>query len=111
VLPEGPYRDSSYCTEERVRHIDHSYSTAERPPGSRGDAGRPERGAGVRSVVKMSDVPMTSPRRSGTTWRNAGQRSARSSLDNCYSDYATTNAQQLMDLLSSANVTVVPPQS
>ena len=31
VLPEGPYRDSSDCTEERVRHVDHSYSIAERP--------------------------------------------------------------------------------
>jgi uncharacterized protein YecE (DUF72 family) len=31
-------------------------------------------------------------------------------MNNCYSDYATTNAQQLTDLLSSANVPVVPPQ-
>jgi hypothetical protein len=38
VLPAGPYRDSSDCTQERVRHVDHSSSIAERPPGSRGDA-------------------------------------------------------------------------
>jgi hypothetical protein len=37
------------------------------------------------------------------------QRSARWLLDNCYSDYAVTNAQQFMDLLSSANVPVAPP--
>jgi len=38
VLPEGPYRDPSSYAEERVRHLDHLYSIAERPPGSRGDA-------------------------------------------------------------------------
>ena len=27
MLPEGPYRDSGYCTQERVRHLDHSYSS------------------------------------------------------------------------------------
>jgi uncharacterized protein YecE (DUF72 family) len=32
-------------------------------------------------------------------------------LNNCYSDYAVVNARQLMDLLSSANADVVPPQS
>jgi hypothetical protein len=25
VLPQGPYRDSSDNTEERLRHLDHSY--------------------------------------------------------------------------------------
>jgi hypothetical protein len=39
-----------------------------------------------------------------------GQRCAFWQLDNCYSDYATTNAQQLMDLLNAADVEVVPPQ-
>jgi hypothetical protein len=64
------------------------------------------RGASVHSVVKMSDVPITSPRRFGPTCKDAGQRSAESSLDNCYRDYAVNNAQQFIDLLSSANVPV-----
>jgi hypothetical protein len=34
------------------------------------------------------------------------QRSARWRLDNCYSDYAVTNAQQFIDLLNSATVPV-----
>jgi len=38
------------------------------------------------------------------------QHSAQSRLDNCYSDYAVTNAQQLMDLLNAADVEAVPPQ-
>jgi hypothetical protein len=38
------------------------------------------------------------------------QRSARWRLDNCYSDYAVSNAQQLADLLDAADVEVVPPQ-
>jgi hypothetical protein len=42
--------------------------------------------------------------------RFPAQRSARWRLDNCYSDYATTNAQQFMDLLGGADVPVVPPQ-
>ena len=29
MLSEGPYRDSSDCAEERVRHVDHSDSIAE----------------------------------------------------------------------------------
>jgi hypothetical protein len=40
-------------------------------------------------------VPITSPRRSGTTCENAGQRSAQSSVDNCHSDDAVTNAAEL----------------
>jgi uncharacterized protein YecE (DUF72 family) len=32
-------------------------------------------------------------------------------MNNCYSDYAVTNAQQFMDVLNSADVPVVPPQS
>jgi uncharacterized protein YecE (DUF72 family) len=39
-----------------------------------------------------------------------GAREVHALMNNCYSDYATTNAQQLIDLLSSANVPVVPPQ-
>src|SRR5215211_7305920 len=35
MLPQGPYRDASYRTEERVAH---SYSVPDWPPGSRGDA-------------------------------------------------------------------------
>jgi uncharacterized protein YecE (DUF72 family) len=31
-------------------------------------------------------------------------------MNNCYQDYAVNNAQQLMDLLNSADVDVVPPQ-
>jgi hypothetical protein len=46
----------------------------------------------------------------GADLRFPAQRSPQWRLDNCYSDYAVTNAQQLMDLLSSANVPVVPPQ-
>jgi uncharacterized protein YecE (DUF72 family) len=32
-------------------------------------------------------------------------------MNNCYSDYAVTNAQQFMDVLNGADVPVVPPQS
>jgi uncharacterized protein YecE (DUF72 family) len=32
-------------------------------------------------------------------------------MNNCYSDYAVTNAQQFMDALNGADVPVVPPQS
>jgi uncharacterized protein YecE (DUF72 family) len=39
-----------------------------------------------------------------------GAREIHALMNNCYSDYATTNAQQLMDLLSSADVPVVAPQ-
>src|SRR5215216_3720524 len=35
MLPQEPYRDASYRTEERVAH---SYSVPDWPPGSRGDA-------------------------------------------------------------------------
>lgn len=52
------------------------------------------------------DVPITSLRRSGSTWENAGQRSAQSSVDNCFSDNAVRNAGQLLDLLNSADVSV-----
>jgi uncharacterized protein YecE (DUF72 family) len=40
-----------------------------------------------------------------------GAREVHVLMNNCYQDYATTNAQQFMDLLSSANADVVPPQS
>jgi uncharacterized protein YecE (DUF72 family) len=39
-----------------------------------------------------------------------GAREVHALMNNCYSDYATTNAQQFMDLLSSADVPVAPPQ-
>jgi uncharacterized protein YecE (DUF72 family) len=39
-----------------------------------------------------------------------GAREVHALMNNCYSDYATTNAQQLMDLLNSADVPVVPPK-
>jgi uncharacterized protein YecE (DUF72 family) len=39
-----------------------------------------------------------------------GAREVHALMNNCYSDYATTNAQQLMDLLNSADVEVTPPQ-
>jgi hypothetical protein len=55
------------------------------------------------------DVPITSLRRSGSTWENAGQRSVQSSVDNCFRDQAVTNASQLADLLSSADVPVAAP--
>jgi hypothetical protein len=38
-----------------------------------------------------------------------GQHSAWWRLHNCYSDYAVTNASQLMDLLRGADVSVAPP--
>jgi hypothetical protein len=41
--------------------------------------------------------------------RNAGQRSARSCVVNCYRDQAVTNARQLADLLSGADASVVGP--
>jgi hypothetical protein len=43
------------------------------------------------------------------TCGDAGQHSARSSLDNCFRDQAVTNARQLADLLTSADATVVAP--
>ena len=39
-----------------------------------------------------------------------GAREVHALMNNCYADYATTNAQQLMDLLNAADVEVVPPQ-
>jgi hypothetical protein len=56
------------------------------------------------------DVRINSAERSTLTCVFPGQRGAWWRLDNCYSDYATTNAQQLIDLLNSTNVPVVPPQ-
>jgi hypothetical protein len=41
--------------------------------------------------------------------RFPAERSAQWRLDNCYWDQAVTNAAQLADLLSSADVPVVPP--
>jgi hypothetical protein len=32
-------------------------------------------------------------------------------MNNCYSDYAVTNAKQFTDLLSSADVTVATPNA
>jgi hypothetical protein len=42
--------------------------------------------------------------------RFAAQHSAEWCLDSCYSDYATTNAQQVHELLGDADVPMVPPQ-
>ena len=42
ALPQGPYRDSAFCAEQRLGYINHSYSIAEKPPGPRGDALRRE---------------------------------------------------------------------
>ena len=38
-----------------------------------------------------------------------GAREVHVLMNNCYSDYAVTNAQQFMDLLSSADAPVMPP--
>jgi uncharacterized protein YecE (DUF72 family) len=38
-----------------------------------------------------------------------GAREVHVLMNNCYSDYAVTNAQQFMDLLNSADVPVAPP--
>jgi hypothetical protein len=54
-----------------------------------------------------SHVPITSAECSGSTCGNAGQRSAWPSVDNCWRDHAVTNARQLADLLSSADLSVV----
>ena len=43
------------------------------------------------------------------TCENEGQRSAQSSVDNCYRDQAVTNAAQFAGLLNSADVSVMPP--
>ncbi len=40
-----------------------------------------------------------------------GAREVHVLMNNCYSDYAVTNARQFMDLLNSADVPVAPPQS
>jgi hypothetical protein len=56
------------------------------------------------------DVRITFAERSPLSCVFPGQRSASSRLDNCFSDHAVRNARQLMDLLNSANVDVVPPQ-
>jgi uncharacterized protein YecE (DUF72 family) len=40
-----------------------------------------------------------------------GAREVHVLMNNCYSDYAVTNAAQLAGLLSSADVPVVPPQA
>jgi len=39
----------------------------------------------------------------------AGQHSARRLTDNCYSDYAQRNAQQLMSLLTGEDTDLVEP--
>jgi len=39
-----------------------------------------------------------------------GRHGARSSLDNCYEDYAVRNGKQLADLLSDTDLQVVTPQ-
>jgi hypothetical protein len=66
--------------------------------------------AGVLIPVKPeSDVPITTATRSGATCEDAGQHSAQSSVDNCFRDQAVTNARQLADLLSGADVPVVGP--
>jgi hypothetical protein len=41
------------------------------------------------------------------TFVSPAQHSARSSVDNCFRDQAVTNARQLVDLLSSADMPVV----
>lgn len=56
------------------------------------------------------DVQINIAERSVLSCVFPAQRSAQWGLDNCYQDHAVTNAQQLMDLLSSADVDVVPPQ-
>ena len=56
------------------------------------------------------DVPITSAKRSGLTCKDAGQHSVRSCVDNCYRDQAVTNARQLADLLSEAEVPLVAPE-
>jgi hypothetical protein len=55
-----------------------------------------------------TDVPINIAVRIVPTCGNAGQYSAWPSVDNCHSDDAVTNAVQLVGLLSSADVPVVP---
>jgi hypothetical protein len=60
--------------------------------------------------AKPGDVPITSTERSRAACEDVGEHSARSSVDNCYRDYAVNNAQQFMDLLKSADVPVAEPK-
>jgi hypothetical protein len=69
----------------------------------------PQPGRACAAYRRDIDVPITSPRRSESTWGNAGQRSAQSSVDNCHSDDAVINAGQLADLLAGADASVVGP--
>ena len=57
----------------------------------------------------LVDVRITFAGRSLMTGVFPVQHSARSGVDNCYRDQAVTNAAQLADLLSSADVPVVDP--
>jgi hypothetical protein len=53
------------------------------------------------------DVLINIAERSVLSCAFPAQRSARSSVDNCWRDQAVTNARQLADLLSNADLSVV----
>jgi hypothetical protein len=55
------------------------------------------------------DVLINIAERSVLSCAFPAQRSARSSVDNCFGDQAVTNAAQLADLLSGADTPVVAP--
>jgi hypothetical protein len=57
----------------------------------------------------LIDVRINSAERSELTCVSPGQHGALWRLDNCYSDYAVTNARQLADLLRGAHGSVVSP--
>ena len=57
----------------------------------------------------MIDVRITIAEQSPVTCVFPVQGSTQSSLDNCFRDQAVTNARQLADLLSSADVSVAAP--
>lgn len=55
------------------------------------------------------DVLINIAERSVLSCAFPAQRSARSSVDNCFRDQAVTNARQLADLLAGADALVVTP--
>jgi hypothetical protein len=69
------------------------------------------RRTGRRAIGRTSvfDVRITIAERQRLSCAFPAQHSARSSLDNCFRDQAVTNARQLADLLTSADVHMAAP--
>ena len=60
-------------------------------------------------AASLIDVRINIAGRSRVTCIFPARRSAQWRLDNCHSDDAVTNARQLADLLSGADISVVSP--